>query len=124
CCHLFFFSSRRRHTRSKRDWSSDVCSSDLQEVGNWKRRLYRPLLARLDCILAHLSSQLLLRHRQRTPTARLSPPKHRTIPGIQMQRQGPRSRDRKRQPVDEFLPRHRPGKIDCRSEILYESVEG
>src|SRR5699024_11879026 len=25
-----FFSSRRRHTRSKRDWSSDVCSSDLQ----------------------------------------------------------------------------------------------
>src|SRR5699024_11964046 len=28
---LFFFSSRRRHTRSKRDWSSDVCSSDLQQ---------------------------------------------------------------------------------------------
>src|SRR5207249_11053288 len=27
---FFFFSSRRRHTRSKRDWSSDVCSSDLQ----------------------------------------------------------------------------------------------
>src|SRR5699024_11753269 len=27
--HYFFFSSRRRHTRSKRDWSSDVCSSDL-----------------------------------------------------------------------------------------------
>src|SRR5699024_2388659 len=26
---FFFFSSRRRHTRSKRDWSSDVCSSDL-----------------------------------------------------------------------------------------------
>src|SRR5699024_11903761 len=33
---VFFFSSRRRHTRSKRDWSSDVCSSDLaaaQSVG-------------------------------------------------------------------------------------------
>src|SRR5207249_8256172 len=28
---VFFFSSRRRHTRSKRDWSSDVCSSDLCE---------------------------------------------------------------------------------------------
>src|SRR5699024_12034466 len=28
----FFFSSRRRHTRSKRDWSSDVCSSDLRRV--------------------------------------------------------------------------------------------
>src|SRR3712207_9327780 len=26
---LFFFSSRRRHTRYWRDWSSDVCSSDL-----------------------------------------------------------------------------------------------
>src|SRR5699024_12213262 len=26
---IFFISSRRRHTRSKRDWSSDVCSSDL-----------------------------------------------------------------------------------------------
>src|SRR6266513_4872372 len=26
---ILFFSSRRRHTRSKRDWSSDVCSSDL-----------------------------------------------------------------------------------------------
>src|SRR5437868_10158531 len=28
---IFFFSSRRRHTRSKRDWSSDVCSSDLMQ---------------------------------------------------------------------------------------------
>src|SRR5215813_4890865 len=28
---FFFFSSRRRHTRCGRDWSSDVCSSDLQE---------------------------------------------------------------------------------------------
>src|SRR5690606_40161551 len=27
---LFFFSSRRRHTRFSRDWSSDVCSSDLK----------------------------------------------------------------------------------------------
>src|SRR3989442_14967601 len=28
-CVFFFFSSRRRHTRCGRDWSSDVCSSDL-----------------------------------------------------------------------------------------------
>src|SRR3989449_8314845 len=28
-CVFFFFSSRRRHTRCSRDWSSDVCSSDL-----------------------------------------------------------------------------------------------
>src|ERR1039457_4268501 len=29
CFILFFFSSRRRHTRLQGDWSSDVCSSDL-----------------------------------------------------------------------------------------------
>src|SRR3954454_25416049 len=29
---FFFFSSRRRHTRCGRDWSSDVCSSDLQSA--------------------------------------------------------------------------------------------
>src|SRR6266436_4127161 len=30
--YVFFFSSRRRHTRCSRDWSSDVCSSDLSHV--------------------------------------------------------------------------------------------
>src|SRR5687768_10309141 len=29
---IFFFSSRRRHTRCSRDWSSDVCSSDLERI--------------------------------------------------------------------------------------------
>src|ERR1022692_4058407 len=29
--YVFFFSSRRRHTRLQGDWSSDVCSSDLSE---------------------------------------------------------------------------------------------
>src|SRR5690606_40577728 len=29
---IFFFSSRRRHTRFSRDWSSDVCSSDLSDL--------------------------------------------------------------------------------------------
>src|SRR5690606_39445781 len=29
---FFFFSSRRRHTRFSRDWSSDVCSSDLEKA--------------------------------------------------------------------------------------------
>src|SRR5690606_39696138 len=33
----FFFSSRRRHTRFSRDWSSDVCSSDLYAA--MRRRL-------------------------------------------------------------------------------------
>src|SRR5215510_10122540 len=31
----FFFSTRRRHARWPRDWSSDVCSSDLDERGRW-----------------------------------------------------------------------------------------
>src|SRR5690606_39775592 len=45
----FFFSSRRRHTRFSRDWSSDVCSSDLiennriklneQDVSNLTKRI-------------------------------------------------------------------------------------
>src|SRR5699024_11390107 len=35
---IFFFSSRRRHTRSKRDWSSDVCSSDLADGHGDDRR--------------------------------------------------------------------------------------
>src|SRR5256885_8428963 len=30
CVEVFFFSSRRRHTRLQGDWSSDVCSSDLR----------------------------------------------------------------------------------------------
>src|SRR5256884_1756921 len=36
--YFFFFSSRRRHTRCSRDWSSDVCSSDL----SWTRRSLAP----------------------------------------------------------------------------------
>src|SRR5690606_40172024 len=40
---FFFFSSRRRHTRFSRDWSSDVCSSDLAhekaDLKNWRGNL-------------------------------------------------------------------------------------
>src|SRR5207245_7906347 len=35
----FFSSSRRRHTRCYRDWSSDVCSSDLQAITYWARAI-------------------------------------------------------------------------------------
>src|SRR5690606_39833212 len=39
----FFFSSRRRHTRFSRDWSSDVCSSDLGSAGpSCKARCAQP----------------------------------------------------------------------------------
>src|SRR5690606_39432114 len=46
--YCFFFSSRRRHTRFSRDWSSDVCSSDLGLIGDTKlAELMREQLADL-----------------------------------------------------------------------------
>src|SRR3712207_2188353 len=49
---FFFFSSRRRHTRYWRDWSSDVCSSDLYDLilsyspyDQVTRKAYPPILA-------------------------------------------------------------------------------
>src|SRR5258707_10654184 len=46
---FFFFSSRRRHTRYWRDWSSDVCSSDLASAGRGRSGGTAPIetLARL-----------------------------------------------------------------------------
>src|SRR2546422_9108038 len=38
---FFFFSSRRRHTRCSRDWSSDVCSSDLEQIESSRRACER-----------------------------------------------------------------------------------
>src|SRR6266576_2910475 len=60
---FFFFSSRRRHTRSLRDWSSDVCSSDLAlarqlrhlECGAGGRR------SDVDELVAHLAIDRKLR---------------------------------------------------------------
>src|SRR2546429_4585346 len=66
---FFFFSSRRRHTRCSRDWSSDVCSSDLLKWDfnrNWsepgwdqvpadeQRRVYVEFVRHLYAILADL----------------------------------------------------------------------
>src|SRR5436305_7274016 len=60
CFAMFFFSSRRRHTRCGRDWSSDVCSSDLpstRRLGSfklmkvagayWRGDEHRPMLQRI-----------------------------------------------------------------------------
>src|SRR3989475_6723103 len=44
---LFFFSSRRRHTRSDRDWSSDVCSSDRSEEHTSELQSRSDLVCRL-----------------------------------------------------------------------------
>src|SRR6266536_4149824 len=50
---FFFFSSRRRHTRSTRDWSSDVCSSDLAFIGKeaLERAKEAGLTRRLCCLV-------------------------------------------------------------------------
>src|SRR5699024_1700390 len=56
--YFFFFSSRRRHTRSKRDWSSDVCSSDLEHVALPQVQLSSALVDRRgvrDCDLDALN---------------------------------------------------------------------
>src|SRR5207253_5136454 len=45
---VFFFSSRRRHTRWPRDWSSDVCSSDLGLAGQAEELLVAGGLALSD----------------------------------------------------------------------------
>src|SRR5690606_40620678 len=50
---FFFFSSRRRHTRFSRDWSSDVCSSDLaverlERLGDGRLLLGAQLVVLLD----------------------------------------------------------------------------
>src|SRR5437870_10075718 len=54
---VFFFSSRRRHTRWPRDWSSDVCSSDLRKI---RMALLHRLVVRLD---AELVEEALPRQR-------------------------------------------------------------
>src|SRR2546421_5919753 len=66
---FFFFSSRRRHTRSDRDWSSDVCSSDLDPDSRMLRGFLSGLAAHLEpkgegwLILSNLAEHLGLRTR-------------------------------------------------------------
>src|SRR2546422_8599393 len=62
---FFFFSSRRRHTRCSRDWSSDVCSSDLSD---------RPIPAgRSDGSSPSSSPRPRLAHRPRPPSRSRQP---------------------------------------------------
>src|SRR5438034_5053979 len=53
---VFFFSSRRRHTRSLCDWSSDVCSSDLEGFDGFDLHPQLPLVIhrapRVDVVVA------------------------------------------------------------------------
>src|SRR5688500_19812620 len=53
-CTVLFFSSRRRHTRLQGDWSSDVCSSDLDGGGRGRR-----FFGRLEQLGDHLRLALV-----------------------------------------------------------------
>src|SRR5690606_40396499 len=55
---FFFFSSRRRHTRFSRDWSSDVCSSDLAKIQPGHQFMQFPAGAGKHLVVA-LASALL-----------------------------------------------------------------
>src|SRR3989475_7849823 len=63
---LFFFSSRRRHTRFDCDWSSDVCSSDLDGGGAQEEPQGRvheargPVVGRIAAQLVHAVAQPLV----------------------------------------------------------------
>src|SRR5204863_2414263 len=57
---FFFFSSRRRHTRSLRDWSSDVCSSDLSCSMFVRGGVYRVVQEAMGSTLAKVSVSALM----------------------------------------------------------------
>src|SRR5256884_1757825 len=74
CLFFFFFSSRRRHTRCSRDWSSDVCSSDLVQYRHsqlFRLVIFRPRICshhHIIGLIAHRPAQfsaVLLYHRSR-----------------------------------------------------------
>src|SRR6266852_7429128 len=54
---FFFFSSRRRHTRCYRDWSSDVCSSDLVPQGSAIAREGWDASMKLSDVLANCGAE-------------------------------------------------------------------
>src|SRR5699024_11345667 len=69
-CGILFFASSRRHTRSKRDWSSDVCSSDLPlDAGllNTKDRIKR------DSVNAVILKEFLIKRIENIKAGKLNP---------------------------------------------------
>src|SRR3712207_8523467 len=70
---FFFFSSRRRHTRYWRDWSSDVCSSDLADAEELANVLGDPQRGDFDVEVvedethAHLTRAIARFFRDRSP---------------------------------------------------------
>src|SRR5699024_12040650 len=72
---LCYFSSRRRHTRSKRDWSSDVCSSDLCPRKATVRSGKQTRAFFVVDIKCEVSARLFSAADRCFPRARLQPPR-------------------------------------------------
>src|SRR5437762_13730811 len=63
---MFFFSSRRRHTRYIGDWSSDVCSSDLFPFGDRADHHQRIAIVNGPAVVAYVARERIAgRHAQR-----------------------------------------------------------
>src|SRR5690606_40615263 len=71
---FFFFSSRRRHTRFSRDWSSDVCSSDLALLSRIPSRLHRYFLRVGPCPAWLLSLHASRTHQDESSLSRSALP--------------------------------------------------
>src|SRR5688500_20411242 len=61
---MFFFSSRRRHTRLQGDWSSDVCSSDL--AAKYCSLAWPDRLAKGSTAIDRIGASVVAGHRQAT----------------------------------------------------------
>src|SRR6266496_5410590 len=84
CFVFFFFSSRRRHTRSLRDWSSDVCSSDLLSAETFKARRNHAPMTRRPRTPAEQIARLFIFGLRWFPPGRKAP--ERTMPPAQIDR--------------------------------------
>src|SRR5256884_9051665 len=69
---VFFFSSRRRHTRCSRDWSSDVCSSDLL-TSKTKARLFADKRVKATAVTVETDERIVtMRGKVRTVEEKLA----------------------------------------------------
>src|SRR2546429_9864202 len=111
---VFFFSSRRRHTRCSRDWSSDVCSSDLfhaegsTEAEQWVR-------LRAEKILEGHVSQVVQGIRQMVTKLALGGSKGKMLSSVANYLY----RNRSRMHYDQYLARGLPkiGRASCRERV-------
>src|SRR5256885_12731333 len=76
---LFFFSSRRRHTRLQGDWSSDVCSSDLADFSRQARERAASNVVALSAKPTRPSSRT--KKPEKATTTFSSSRRHRKAPG-------------------------------------------